>query len=321
MLIRPSLALVISLAVGCGDEGPDVPTCVRGPGWSSLPPVLGGAIQETAVVALDGKVYVLGGFNASLGVVSSVRIYDAASCSWSDGPALPREIHHVNAAVADGTIYVVGAMEGNFIPIGDAWAWKPGVDASWSPRAGLPAGTERGAAVTGVIDGRIYVAGGLGAGVSVATFSAYSIAEDRWDESLPPLPEGRDHACGGVVGGKLYVVGGRFAGNSPMVFEYTPGGAWSQKAAMPTGRSGIACGVDSDRIVVAGGELNGNTATRVFSEVEVYTVSRDRWESLDPLPTPRHGTGAAIVDGVLYVPGGATVQGFAAVDTHEALEL
>jgi hypothetical protein len=34
--------------------------------------------------------------------------------------------------------------------------------------------------------------------------------------------------------------------------------------------------------------------------------------------TPRHGTGAAGVGGVLYVPGGATQQAFGAVATHES---
>jgi hypothetical protein len=90
---------------------------------------------------------------------------------------------------------------------------------------------------------------------------------------------------------------------------------------MPTARAGIACGVDGDRIAVVGGEGNGSASTGVFPQAELYTVSRDRWESLDPMPTPRHGMGAAIVDGVLYVPGGATLAGFGAVDTHEALEL
>jgi hypothetical protein len=33
--------------------------------------------------------------------------------------------------------------------------------------------------------------------------------------------------------------------------------------------------------------------------------------------TPRHGLGAAVWDGVLYTPGGATVESFGAVDTHE----
>jgi hypothetical protein len=39
------------------------------------------------------------------------------------------------------------------------------------------------------------------------------------------------------------------------------------------------------------------------------------------MATPRHGTGGAVVDGVFYVPGGANVTGFAAVDTHEMLRL
>jgi N-acetylneuraminic acid mutarotase len=319
MLTRASLVLVISL-VGCGDERP-VATCAGGPGWWPAPPVQGGGVQETAAVTLDGKVYVIGGFTATIEAVSSVRIYDAATCTWSDGPPLPGAIHHANAVVADRTLYVVGTLEGNFLASGVVWAWNPSTDAGWTPRTGMPVGTERGAAVTGFIDGRIYVAGGLNES-SQAMFSAYSIAEDRWDISLPPLPQNRDHACGGVVGGKLYVVGGRRDGViSPLVFEYTPGGGWVEKAAMPTARAGIGCGLDRDRIAVAGGEGNGSIASGVFSEVEVYTVSRDRWESRDPMVTPRHGMGAAIVDGVLYVPGGATVMGFAAVDTHEALEL
>ena len=33
--------------------------------------------------------------------------------------------------------------------------------------------------------------------------------------------------------------------------------------------------------------------------------------------TPRHGMGAATVGGALYVPGGADVQGFGAVDVVE----
>jgi hypothetical protein len=35
--------------------------------------------------------------------------------------------------------------------------------------------------------------------------------------------------------------------------------------------------------------------------------------------SPRHGTGAAGFEGRLYVPGGADVQGFGAVDTNEVL--
>src|SRR5688572_12670216 len=71
---------------GPGGDGP--PGCVFGQGWSSAPAVRGGAIQETAVVAVDGRVYVLGGFNANVSVVDSVRVFDTRTCAWSDGPNL-----------------------------------------------------------------------------------------------------------------------------------------------------------------------------------------------------------------------------------------
>lgn len=277
------------------------------------------------MVAVDGKIYVLGGFTATTAFVPAVRIYDPATCTWSDGPALPRAVHHVNAAVAGGTIYVLGALADNFAAIGDVWSWNPASEPGWTVRASMPPGSERGAAVTGVIDGRIYVTGGL-SGSARATVSAYTIASDTWDTTIPSLPRLRDHGCGGTVGGKLYVVGGRgdndtITGPSKLVFEYTPGGSWLERSAMPTGRAGAGCGIDGDRIVVAGGEGNGAAASGVFSEVEVYTVSADRWDSLDPMPTPRHGMGAAFVDGVLFIPGGATRAGLGAVDTHDALRL
>jgi hypothetical protein len=35
------------------------------------------------------------------------------------------------------------------------------------------------------------------------------------------------------------------------------------------------------------------------------------------MPSPRHGIGAAVVGDRIWVPGGATVQGFGAVTTHD----
>ncbi len=35
------------------------------------------------------------------------------------------------------------------------------------------------------------------------------------------------------------------------------------------------------------------------------------------MTSPRHGMGAAVVSGSLYVPGGADMQAFAAVATHD----
>jgi N-acetylneuraminic acid mutarotase len=332
MLTRCCTAIAVCVALGCGGEdtgtrpdgatGDGAPaTCTDDPGWTAAPPVAGGPVQETAAVALDGKIYVIGGFDAAPAIVDTVRVFDTASCTWSAGPSLPRAVHHANAAVVDGTIYVLGSMVAGFASIGDVWAWNPMTDAGWIPRASMPIGTQRGSAVVGAIDGVIYLAGGLRNG-AVAQLSSYTPATDAWNTSLPPLPQINDHGCGGVVNGKLYVTGGRMGttgSRSSMVFEYTPGATWVSRAAMPTARGGTACGVIGERIIVVGGEGNPNSPLGVFSEVEAYDAVQDRWDPLPPMVTPRHGMAAAAWNGALYVPGGASRELFGAVDTHEVL--
>ena len=331
-------AIAACLALGCGGtpgdgsdgDPPDGATgdgpatsCTDGPGWTAAPPVLGGPVQETAAVALDGKIYVIGGFDATPAIVDKVRVFDTATCAWSEGPPLPRPVHHANAAVLAGTIYVLGAMVEGFTAIGDVWAFTPGTDATWRTRASMPAGSQRGSAVTGAIGGLIYLAGGLRNG-AIAQLSSYEPAIDTWTTNLPQLPQSNDHGCGGVVRGKLYVTGGRMgtvSSNSGMVFEYTPGGGWVTRAPMLTARGGTACGVVGDRIIGAGGEGNTASPLGVFSQVELYDPDLNRWTNQPPMTTPRHGMGAAVWNDVLYVPGGASRQIFNAVDTHEVLRL
>lgn len=323
---RAVAGLLVVVAAGCGDDSasgtPDAGTeerCEMTAPWASAPRLAAGPTQETAVVAVAGKIYVLGGFQGFT-VVPAVQVFDTAACAWSMGPDLPKPVHHANAAVVGDTIYVVGAMEGgNFASIGDTWSWSPAADAGWIVRAPMPPGTQRGASITGVIDGKIYVAGGLRNG-TVTDVSIYDPAADAWTAG-PALPQPRDHGCGGVVGGKLYVTGGRAGGvNSPLVFELTPGAGWVERAPMPTGRGGTACGVIGDRIFVVGGEGNPAPGSRgVFPQAEAYDAAANTWETLAPMPTPRHGMGAAAWGGRLYVPGGADQEAFGAVAIHEIL--
>lgn len=316
--------------LGCGGDdaatGPDAAAldaaaCSTIAPWATAPDVPLGAVQETAAVAVGDKVYVLGGFSGALGVLDAVAVFEPATCAWSAGPALPRPLHHVNAAVVDDTVYIVGALEGlEFRATGDVWAWRPGIDAGWSARTPMPTGTQRGAAVTAALDGAIYVAGGLRGG-AVADVSRYTPATDTW-EALAPLPAARDHACGGALGGALVVAGGRqasIASTSAEVYALAPGGAWTARAPMPTGRGGTACGVVGQELVIVGGEGNPALPSGVFAEAEAYDGDADTWRTLAPMPTPRHGMGAAAIGERLYVPGGATQDGFGAVATHEVL--
>lgn len=288
--------------------------------WRTLAPLAAGPRQETAVVALDGEIYVIGGFDASRRIVPTVEAYDPERDRWRPVADLPEPLHHANAAVAGGKIYVVGFLIGPFVADGRTFIYDPEADA-WSAGQPMPPGTERGASGVAVLAGKIYVAGGLRSG-AVDDFSVYDPASDTW-ETLPDLPAARDHLVGGAIAGLIYMAGGR-GGTIDAVAgrldAFDPAsGRWSTRASMPTPRGGAAGAVADGRLYVIGGEGNPAAASGVFAEVEAYDPETDRWTSLPPMSTPRHGTGAAALFGQIYVPGGATQQGFGAVATNERL--
>ncbi|HTE52995.1 MAG TPA: hypothetical protein VK698_19215 [Kofleriaceae bacterium] len=320
-------------AVDAAGDAPDggassADTGAGGPGWQALDDLPTGPVQETAVVALDGRLYVIGGIDGGLATRAEVLVYDVSSGQWDRAadaaPSLPIPIHHANASVVDGAIYITGALLADFDPIGNVWSWRPG-DPEWAEGTIMPLGSERGAAAVGVVDGLIVVAGGLGVptGSSVDTVSTYDPVSGEWDDAPPELPARLDHGTGQTVDGVLYVIGGRTDGtdgNSAAVFAYVEG-AWQERAPMPTARGGIAAGVLDGKIAVVGGEGNDDAASGVFAQAELYDPAADQWSALPDMRTPRHGMGAASVDGALYVPGGADREAFGAVATHELLRI
>ena len=180
----PALAGACALLLGCGEDddtgpssatptsaatatataspvatGQPVSTPASGR-WEARAAIASGPRQETAVVALGGEVYVLGGFDGSGRVVATVEAYDPRADRWRSVADLPLAMHHANAAVVDGRIYVTGFLTGRgFEADGRAFVYEPERD-TWEAIAPLPAGRERGASAVAVVDGRIYVAGG-----------------------------------------------------------------------------------------------------------------------------------------------------------------
>ena len=135
------------------------------------------------------------------------------------------------------------------------------------------------------------------------------------------MPTGRNHVAGGAIAGRLYVVGGRPPLTLSVLEVFDPAtNTWSSRAPMPTGRSGHAAAVVRGCLYVFGGEGNTSAANGVFPQSELYDPGTNSWTSLAPMRTPRHGIGAAVVGNRIFVPGGATVQGFGAVAAHDAFE-
>jgi N-acetylneuraminic acid mutarotase len=288
--------------------------------------------EELYGVALNGKMYVIGGWDD--GKAGGVNYeYNPATDKWAKKQPMPRPAHHAALAAANGKIYVMGGFvvpKDNAIPVGGAWepidnAWEydPAAD-SWKSLPPLPG--KRGAALAAEAGGKIYLIGGVttvddskdpfftffGPAKVLATNDVYDPAKNKW-ESRTPMSVARNHAFGAAVNGKIYVIGGRTghgfilsATNTDVVEEYNPvSNSWSApKERMPTPRSGGAWGTDGRRIYVAGGEVTTNELVGAFKAIEAYDVLTNSWMTLPSMPMPRHGVAGAVIGNRFHLVSG-----------------
>ncbi len=269
------------------------------------------ANSEMAVAELDGVIYVVGGYPSSREVQTTVQAYTIASDSWDFARPHPIPIHHPVVKGVAGKLYSLGGQEDT----GRSFAYDPSA-AEWTEIASMP--TARGGGAAAVIDDQIYVVGGRPPAGNA--FEVYDVSDDAWTQ-LPPLPQDydeRNHLAAAAIGGKVYVAGGRYDGGgfgSPRtdaldVFDPVAG-EWSRAAPMLRPRGGNNGVAAYGCFYTWGGEGQDiGEPNDVYPDHDVYNPVTDEWRALDPLPTPIHGvTGAAFVDGLIYMPGGGTQSG------------
>jgi len=289
--------------------------------------------QEVSYVEAGGKFYLAGGTTNKLGLTLHER-YDPATNSWSQVAPLPKALTHIQSVELDGKIYYVGGMEGSTGPHGPSsgtvFVYDPVTD-SFNEGTPMPTGRERGASGTAEYNGKIYNAGGQHDppdGVynprSKPWFDAYNPATKTWTR-LPDMPRARDHFHAAVVDGKFYAIGGRQTRDTNIVtavdvYDLSQGttGTWQTiNTALPTPRSGFTTAVLGTEILVIGGEGGGIA----HNAVEAYDTATNDWRSLDPMPTGRHGTQAAVCNGGVYIAAGSNKQGAGPTNVHEVFFL
>jgi N-acetylneuraminic acid mutarotase len=268
--------------------------------------------QEVAVAAASGRLYLIGGLAGSA-VLSSVEEYDPRTNRWRLVAPLPAGVHHAAAVTIGHHIYVIGGYRSpGFTPVSSVFRYDTTLD-QWSAEAALP--SPRGALAAAAIDGKIYAAGGAQTPTDLVV---YDPSTGAWS-SRAPMPTGREHHAAVSLGGRLYVAGGRLGGNTNAFERYDPDtDRWNELPQLPTARSGIAAAVLDGRIYVFGGEGNPLSFTGVFAENESYDPATNGWRTEPSMPEPRHGIGAATIDGRIHIPAGAPIQGFSISDVHDA---
>jgi non-specific serine/threonine protein kinase len=311
------LTVLALLAAACGAQGSPAPSvAVASPAadWTRRAP---GplALTEVAVAEHDGRSWVAGGLDAAGAATDRVSIFDPRTDTWIGGPGLPEPIHH-SALVSDGdALWLIGGNVGNAFDQPTDKVLQLQTDA-WVEHFPLPEPRAAGAAAWDGA-GRIVYAGGVGPdGASPVVFGQ---SDHGWEE-LARLFAPREHLAATSDGaGKVFVLGGRrggLAGNVATV-ELVSGREVSRGPDMPTARGGVAAFFwPSLGACLVGGESTGGTNP----QVECVTAD-GRQTRLPDLRSPRHGLGAAVIDGTLYVVLGGPEPGLFVSDVVEALEL
>lgn len=275
--------------------------------------------HESAFAEVDGKFYAFGGRNTH-----SVDIYDPKTRIWSAGANSPLEMHHFQAIVYKGEIWVIGAFTGPYPkeePIAFLHVYNP-VTNWWRTAGRLPDGRHRGSGGVVVHNDKFYLLCGneLGHYTGHTTwFDEFDPATGEW-KAMPDAPHTRDHFHAAVVDGKLYAAGGRNSSaktNSVIdatfgevdVFDFATK-TWStlpSSSNIPTQRAGTTVVVDGNRLIVMGGE--SGTQVPAHSEVEALDVRSGTWTKLPPMLQGRHGTQAVLYHGRVYLAGGSSDRG------------
>ena len=208
---------------------------------------------------------------------------------------------------------------GSASPAAASSAPSLGIASNWRRRAALP--TARQNMDGTVVDGTIWVAGGLAAGSKASSaVEGYDPVINGW-KSAPEMPVRLHHHMAVNYKDELVVLGGwipqgedQSALVSDQVFALRGDGKWERLPELRRPRAAGAAAVVGDKIVVMGGQHDG----RLIDTVEVFDGKK--WSEAAAMPTPREHLAAASDGKYVYAVGGRALgpdENFAALERYD----
>ncbi|WAC94176.1 serine/threonine-protein kinase [Mycobacterium sp. Aquia_213] len=270
--------------------------------WTTLPP-LPQARSDLGVAITDGRLVAVGGVSGGQ-VLKSVSVFDLMSKTWSGLPDMSTPRHGMAVAAVEKSVYAIGGSSaiGDSQPTSTAEvlklpARKIQPAAQWRSLPDAP--TARLMMAWTVLNGKIWIMGGLRNGVALQTTESFDPKTGAW-ETGPPLPIPLHHAAAATFRGEVVVLGGasdNIADGSNKVFALR-GGNWVELPPLTHARAAPAAAVAGDKLVAVGGQ----NAKQLVPQTEVFDGSS--WKDAADMPTPREHL-AAVSDGTyVYTIGG-----------------
>jgi hypothetical protein len=177
--------------------------------WRLTGSLATGRWRHTAMLLLDGRVLVTGGFNG--GELSSAELYDPATETWSAtaGPMTAGRYHHLATLLPSGRVLITGGFA-----TATAELFNPVSGTFTATGSGLQFGL--GSSATLLPNGRVLTVGGAFAS---AASRFYDPVNGAWMVGPSLTPDRDTHAAALLLDGRVLVAGGSASPNSSTLFD------------------------------------------------------------------------------------------------------
>ncbi|MDP1846114.1 MAG: kelch repeat-containing protein, partial [Candidatus Moranbacteria bacterium] len=253
--------------------------------------------------AINGKIYITGGYDTGATLTKTLYVYNTESDSWETKTPMSIERNTPLAGVINGKMYVVGGKDISRNATNSLEVYNPDTN-TWETKSSMsnvrigPAG--------GVYDGKLYVVGGASEewGSGQTSLEVYDPDTDFWTIKASIPADKVNSATAQFIGSKLYVAGGQVSGVlSEKLYIYdAESDSWTIGPSMPDKRAGgTSAIVDGNFLYIGGTDIAWNSTDSIF----LYNPVDNLWSNFSNLPAIRHRPVAQVVNNNLYVITGA----------------
>ena len=229
-----------------------------------------------------------GGYDSRREITNTLEIYDLNAGVWSTGTPGPTEgagrvnhdvitfgnkLYHYGGRDATGPLNTFAVVE--FSSFGTP---------SWKHLEGVAGGIPRSSHTCSLVDGKMYVWGGLGTTGMVRQMDIYDLNKESWSQGNADGLSRYGH-LGIVVGSQIYYYGGRGEDSDgdgsddfldSLEIYNTVNDSWSRGASPGVGLESAAAALVDDRLFIYGGnEKNDPFKNHLY----IYNILSDSWQT------------------------------------------